>query len=639
MAENESGATILAYRNTIQNPMPFSGNRAGLQAALDYVGEGGVGGLVVVPPCTIECDYTVWIHSNTHLRGAGRNLTTIKRASGSITDADAANSGAVLASSAYGANGTLSSSASVQTNIEVSDVTLDGNSQAFGSLASGTPHQAGILLRSVDGVRIHGVLVKNTLRSAYMLMECKSIVMSDVEAENFGQFSIATTKNAFDFYNYGGATTGHGVDAVLTNFRAVNDTVGTSQVAVSCTNMQRVAVSNGVVKNATTTLEVQGSPTPASLHHLYKNINAVGGTTYAVSITGAGGVSTHEMGHILISGLNVELDPSNHDTSVILLGASTGNSLHDIKISQGTFKNVNSKDTTTRAWVDMAANTASVYRNITIEDCVFHGKSGSTRTGDTGINLSARNGQGITLRGLYFKDVPGRAVRLSDDSDASCALKDVLIQNVFADGCNHNGFEIGMSASGAVLSDVLFDGCIAKDCAKQTQDSGFRIVPSGAGTAVSRIRFVNCVAYKTSGTSMLYGIRLEETAGSINEVVIDNCDLARVQTAEISHSGTPTNVHFTPRPGRGTDIASAATISIPVDGDVFHVTGTTNITNGVTVNPWDNGRVVTLIFDGVLAMSDTGTSKLTALYNTTADDTLTLRCDGTNWYEVSRSQN
>lgn len=91
--------------------------------------------------------------------------------------------------------------------------------------------------------------------------------------------------------------------------------------------------------------------------------------------------------------------------------------------------------------------------------------------------------------------------------------------------------------------------------------------------------------------------------------------------------------------GRGTDIASAATISIPTDGTVFHVTGAVNVTNGITVNTWDNGRTVHLIFDSTPTVTDTGTSVLAGNFVATANDVLTITCDGTNWYEVSRSAN
>jgi len=91
--------------------------------------------------------------------------------------------------------------------------------------------------------------------------------------------------------------------------------------------------------------------------------------------------------------------------------------------------------------------------------------------------------------------------------------------------------------------------------------------------------------------------------------------------------------------GRGDNIASAATIAIPATGDVFHVTGSTNITTGITVAATDGGRQVTLIFDGTLTVSATGTSKLAGNFPATPDDALMMACDGTNWYEVSRSAN
>lgn len=95
--------------------------------------------------------------------------------------------------------------------------------------------------------------------------------------------------------------------------------------------------------------------------------------------------------------------------------------------------------------------------------------------------------------------------------------------------------------------------------------------------------------------------------------------------------------------GRGIDITAAATIGIPTDGNVFHVVGNTNVTNGITVNASDVGRVIALIFEGTPTVSDTGTSKLAGNFvaaGTTNDyDTLTLACDGTNWYELARSAN
>jgi hypothetical protein len=71
---------------------------------------------------------------------------------------------------------------------------------------------------------------------------------------------------------------------------------------------------------------------------------------------------------------------------------------------------------------------------------------------------------------------------------------------------------------------------------------------------------------------------------------------------------------------------------------MFFVGGTisiTSISSGDTVT----NREITLIFTDVLTVTDGNNLILAGNFVTTADDTLTLKCDGTNWYETSRSAN
>ena len=85
-------------------------------------------------------------------------------------------------------------------------------------------------------------------------------------------------------------------------------------------------------------------------------------------------------------------------------------------------------------------------------------------------------------------------------------------------------------------------------------------------------------------------------------------------------------------------IASATTTALTVN-NMFHITGTTTITALNTCDSENNGRPVTLIFDGILTFTDGNNLKLAGDFVTTADDTIDLICDGTNWYEISRSIN
>lgn len=88
--------------------------------------------------------------------------------------------------------------------------------------------------------------------------------------------------------------------------------------------------------------------------------------------------------------------------------------------------------------------------------------------------------------------------------------------------------------------------------------------------------------------------------------------------------------------GSGANVASAAAI-VPT-GNLFHLTGTTNVTS-ITSTGINAGTVITIIFDDVLTFTDGSNLKLAGNFVTTADDTITLQFDGTNWYEMSRSIN
>lgn len=91
--------------------------------------------------------------------------------------------------------------------------------------------------------------------------------------------------------------------------------------------------------------------------------------------------------------------------------------------------------------------------------------------------------------------------------------------------------------------------------------------------------------------------------------------------------------------GRFATFADADTTPSVSGGNLFKTanTGATTITaldNGV------NGQEVTIVFgDANTTLSDASTLKLSAAITGTADDTITLVFDGTNWFEKSRSVN
>ncbi len=83
-------------------------------------------------------------------------------------------------------------------------------------------------------------------------------------------------------------------------------------------------------------------------------------------------------------------------------------------------------------------------------------------------------------------------------------------------------------------------------------------------------------------------------------------------------------------------VASAATITVPPGCEFLTVTGTTNITS---ITAGYTGQRVILFFTGILTVTDGSNLGLNGNFVTTANDTLTLVSDGTNWFETARSAN
>jgi hypothetical protein len=90
------------------------------------------------------------------------------------------------------------------------------------------------------------------------------------------------------------------------------------------------------------------------------------------------------------------------------------------------------------------------------------------------------------------------------------------------------------------------------------------------------------------------------------------------------------------RTGLTRTIVSNATLTLPVDGEYFFVTGTTNITS---ITPSWPDRRVTMQFSDPLTVVEGNNLRMAGDFITTFTDTITLISDGANWIETSRSNN
>lgn len=93
---------------------------------------------------------------------------------------------------------------------------------------------------------------------------------------------------------------------------------------------------------------------------------------------------------------------------------------------------------------------------------------------------------------------------------------------------------------------------------------------------------------------------------------------------------------------KGANVASANNLALGTDGNVFHITGTTQI-NLLSSTSWQAGSVVLLIFDGICTVKHnqgvSGANKPILLqgavdYVTAANSMLVLTYDGTSWFDI-----
>jgi hypothetical protein len=80
----------------------------------------------------------------------------------------------------------------------------------------------------------------------------------------------------------------------------------------------------------------------------------------------------------------------------------------------------------------------------------------------------------------------------------------------------------------------------------------------------------------------------------------------------------------------------AGTMTLAEGTNFFNVTGTEAITN---ITASYSGRIVYLNFASTASLTDGGNLRLNGNFTGSADDMITLICDGTNWFEIARSAN
>lgn len=236
-------------------------------------------------------------------------------------------------------------------------------------------------------------------------------------------------------------------------------------------------------------------------------------------------------------------------------------------------------------------------------------------SGSYAISCSADAGKENTDTYIAWNSVYSPAVTSSVDAMlVSRGIRTQVLGNT-VNGVNNNVLS-GIQASGG--QDVVIRG------------NTFYNIPNGKGVihqAITNVTiddntFLSISADNVSGIAtvstgaVIRNNRMDDTTNTFN-------------TGDVVSGNSPAVPILT--------VASAATVTFPHIGSSFLISGTTTITS-VTATGWD-GQTATLVFQGALTFTDGSNLKLAGNFVTTADDSITLACDGTNWYEIGRSVN
>lgn len=670
----------------------YPGTTAGLQAAIDSLAGGK--GIVHIGPGELRLTGPIALASGLTLRGSGAAATTLKwpdsyssANNDALLGATSAKSGVTIEGMTLDGNRTNISTSNALFGIRMIDPSLltirnvrltehhNGGVRLLNSAASITDcliedcivdgygtaslySTLGITVESSsNSVTNQRNLVRNcVVRDATVAANCRGIVMESNYSRVVGCTvqNLATSPDSDDCAAIclnkctGSQVTGCSVDTVYgiayscQNGRlAGGDTTFVNQ-SNSFTGNSAITCRFGVESSGCSNFTFSGNSIRAGV------AKVAGGAAEGIEINDDGVVSG-TLENIVVSGNTVDVAMGN----AIWIGSGSsgaatlknvsilGNTIHQpeqiginlpenlegVVVSGNTLYSCGHDSNNSYPCVNLGtAAAAKTVRYVTISGNVIRNPAASPRP-QYGI-LVRKDCDYITVVNNYVSQIWNEAILISGGAGQTN-------QSVIC-----SGNVVDHSQVDAVLLAYITDATVQGNIVKNG---------GGAGGGYSGFVINNCTGVMASGnrcldddgtTTMSYGIAL---TGTNDNITLSENDLSGVVTGPFLASGSPTNIHMFPKQGRGTDITAAATIAIPTDGDVFHVVGNTNVTNGITVNPWDNGRRVVLIFEGTPTVSDTGTSKLAGNFvaaGTTADfDTLTLACDGTNWYEMARSVN
>ena len=289
----------------------------------------------------------------------------------------------------------------------------------------------------------------------------------------------------------------------------------------------------------------------------------------------------------------------------------------------------------------------------------------AAETGVLDLTPNHRNGHGIWLLGK--NDIPQvtnvftfgyfRGIYINAGFDSVNGIGDATFTNCHTDNTQRQDGSVGIF----ILGNTNFAAFTA--CSSYSNTEGYHIT-AGQAEAIS---FVNCRAIGNSGfgfnvergTARLVGCTIDmgdpaaSTEFGVNvgpagaQAFVTDCVFSGVPRTTVAHINAYLGGLIVERNNKFDNnaniggwtirrVASADPLTIPMTGDLFLVTGSTDF--GTLIGGWP-GRRVLLIFSEALAIFDGGTMNLTGDFIATPGSCLEIIFDGFQWIEIARSAN
>lgn len=257
----------------------------------------------------------------------------------------------------------------------------------------------------------------------------------------------------------------------------------------------------------------------------------------------------------------------------------------------------------------------------------------------TGNDIADATAYGIVVQNTDICTIGNNAINVCGGSGVIISASNFLdISNNTIIGTQLSGLRDQSPCTNVCISDNIFHNCAI---ANTGGDNSGIFIQDGTGLEISSNNITDAsggmengifVAGGSQPTQSIYNNQVFNSSAKAIRFASTSTAMAMYKNnVLIGTTGASVNNPATP------SVASASSISLLTAHDVTTVTGTTTITDISAEG--HTGHIVTLIFDGALTVTDGSNLKLAGNFVTTADDTLTLACNGTNWYEVARSVN